>query len=161
MLIRRFEQTDADALLEVHLAAIRETAANDYSAEQIAAWAPADLDTEAWKFRVSQLSPFVAEIDGNAVGYADLQPTGHIDQFFVAPAQLGRGVARALMERIEREALRLKLRELTADVSLTAEHFFARNGFEVVRRQKPVRRGVELENARMRKALKAPSSPTM
>jgi len=42
---------------------------------------------------------------------------------------------------------------LTSNVSKTAEPFFALHGFHVVERRFPVRRGMMLENALMRKAL--------
>ncbi len=93
------------------------------------------------------------------MGYADLQPDGLIDHFFVAAPHGGTGVGQLLMDRIHAEAGRLGLAELHADVSLTAEGFFARNGFVVVERRMPVRRGVSLPNARMRKPLAARPSP--
>jgi len=58
-----------------------------------------------------------------------------------------------LMERVYQEARSLGLTELTSDVSKTAEPFFLRHGFQVVERRFPVRRGVTLENALMRKKL--------
>ncbi|VTU27876.1 hypothetical protein H4CHR_02088 [Variovorax sp. PBS-H4] len=57
------------------------------------------------------------------------------------------------MERIHREAEILGLGELTADVSKTAEPFFAGSGFQVVERRPPVRRGVVLHKAFVRKLL--------
>lgn len=58
-----------------------------------------------------------------------------------------------LMHHLHGEAQRQGMRELTADVSKTAEPFFARHGFTVVERRFPERRGVVLENARMRKVV--------
>jgi len=43
--------------------------------------------------------------------------------------------------------------KLTADVSKAARPFFERNGFELVREQSVVRRGVALMNYVMRKPL--------
>jgi putative acetyltransferase len=79
--------------------------------------------------------------------------SGYIDHFFVAGAYARRGVGNALMEAIHREARQRGLRELFADVSLTAEGFFARHGFVVEKRQTVLSRSVMLENARMRKRL--------
>lgn len=57
------------------------------------------------------------------------------------------------MQRIHEEAAALGLTELRSDVSKTAEPFFRLHGFEVVERRFPVRRGVVLQNAMMRKTL--------
>ena len=58
------------------------------------------------------------------------------------------------MERIHEEAKLLGLTELTSDVSKTTEPFFAIHGFHVVERRYPIRRGVTLQNALMRKVVK-------
>jgi len=57
------------------------------------------------------------------------------------------------MERLHAQAQAWRLQALHADVSLTAEPFFARFGFTVVERRMPVRRGVALPNALMHKTL--------
>ncbi len=97
------------------------------------------------------IQPFVAEIDGCPVGYADLQTSGYIDHFFVAASHAGQGVGRALMAHIFRQALQRDIAALSADVSLTAEPFFASNGFVVATRQEVLIRGATLSNALMKK----------
>ena len=47
-------------------------------------------------------------------------------------------------------AMHKGIKELTADVSLAAQGFFGKFGFEIVERKTVVIRGVELENARMK-----------
>lgn len=135
-----------------------------YTANQLEAWAPADFDPQAWCARIRGNRPFVAEDEaGVLLGYADLQPDGHIDQFFVASHAARRGVGRAMLAYLERRARRLGIARLSADVSLCAEIFFLHHGFRVLQRQLPMVRGVVLANARMVKDLdlvEAPSSPS-
>lgn len=154
MLIRRFRPGDEAALAQVAYTSVHELAKQDYTAEQLEAWMPTQFDANKFGERMRGLQPFVAEIDGVAVGYADLQPSGYIDHFFVAGAHARRGVGTALMETIHGEARRQNLSELFANVSLTAEAFFAKHGFAVEARQSVVTRGVEMRNARMRKLLR-------
>ncbi|MNV94236.1 putative acyltransferase [compost metagenome] len=73
--------------------------------------------------------------------------------FFVAPALAGQGVARALMAHIHAQAAQRGIAQLHAHVSLTAEPFFAAQGFVVQERQQVERAGVVLRNARMAKTL--------
>lgn len=99
------------------------------------------------------LRPFVVEVDGEIAGYADVQPNGYIDHFFVSGNYPGQGVGTLLMNSIHGEARQLDIDELTSHVSKAAEVFFLRQGFQIVERVFPVRRGVVLQNALMRKKL--------
>ncbi len=153
MNIRRFQLGEELALFEVYYSAIHLIAKNDYSEEQLNAWAPLDLDRQLWMNRITGINPFVAEIDGQPVGYADIQHNGYIDHFFVSGHYPRQGIGKALMECIHNEANYLSLTELTSNVSLTAQPFFERFGFVVVEQRKPLIRGVEMRNALMRKSL--------
>lgn len=153
MEIRRFRYGDEAALFRVFLSAIHVIASQDYTTEQIDAWAPADLNLDRWANRVREIWPFVVEIGDEVVGYADVQQDGYIDQFFVSGSHARKGIGTRLMARIHEEALSLGLTELTSDVSKTAEPFFILHGFQVVERRYPIRRGVTLQNALMRKVL--------
>ncbi len=153
MQIRRFQPGDEAALFRVFFSAIHQVAARDYTPAQVETWAPAGLDAALWARRMQGIQPFVAEQDGDILGYADVQPGGYIDHFFVSGAHPRQGIGTLLMARIHQEAAALGLPALSSDVSRTAEPFFARHGFHVLERQHPMQRGVVVENARMRKVL--------
>lgn len=154
MQIRRFRPGEEPALFGVYYSAIHQVASRDYSPEQIEAWAPRDLDPALWQERIRGIKPFVAELDGEVVGYADLQANGYIDHFFVSGHHPRRGVGAMLMNRILREADALGLPELTSDVSRTTQGFFKRFGFRVIEQRNPVRRGVVIPNALMKRELR-------
>lgn len=149
--IRNFRPGDEPLLRAIFFSSVHELACRDYSAAQLHAWAPQEYDQQTWQERIRAIQPFVAEIDGCPVGYADLQTSGYIDHFFVAGSHAGRGVGRALMAHIFRQALQRDIAVLSADVSLTAEPFFTRNGFVVTTRQEILIRGAILSNALMKK----------
>ena len=155
--LRAFRCEDAPALRAVYTSAIREVACRDYTPEQVDAWAPLEWDEQDvadWAVRMAGIQPFVAEIDGVVAGYADLQPTGYIDHFFVAANAGGQGVGGTLMRHILAQAEARGLAELTSHVSLTAQPFYAHFGFEIVEQCLPVIDGVTLSNAAMRKRLR-------
>ena len=154
IVLRDFQPGDAPALRAVFESAIHGTARRDYSQLQVDTWAPREHDAAAWAARMQGLRPFVARVDGAIAGYADLQPGGYIDHFYVAATAGGQGVGGALMRRILARAGELGLAELTSHVSLTAQPFFAHFGFEVVEHRVIDVRGVEMRNAAMRKALR-------
>lgn len=153
MKIRRFRGGDEASLFRVYFSAVRLVASRDYTAEQIQAWVPADLDMELWADRMREICPFVAEMNGEVVGYAGVQQDGYIDPFFVSGTHGRHGIGQSLVERIHEEAMSLGLTELTSNVSKTAEPFFIRHGFQLVERRFPIRSGVVLQNALMRKLL--------
>ena len=151
--IREFRFGDEAALHQVFISAIHGVAAKDYTLEQVEAWAPRNLDPVLWSDRMRGISPFVAEVDGTPIGYADVQTDGYIDHFFVSAPFARQKVGSTLMSRIHEQASIKGIRELTSDVSRTAQPFFKYWGFQVVEARWPVMRGVVIPNALMKKAL--------
>ena len=153
--VRRFRAGDEAALFEIFHSAVHRIAVADYTPRQIEAWAPRTLDALAWRDAMRTLAPFVVLRGEQPVGYADLQGNGYIDHFFVSGHHPRQGIGGLLMARLEAEAERRHLQAMCADVSRTAEPFFARYGFEVVERRSRRLRGEELANAYMRKLLRS------
>ncbi|MDJ0710936.1 MAG: GNAT family N-acetyltransferase [Woeseiaceae bacterium] len=147
--IRRFRTGDEAILRTLFFDTIRNVNRRDYTEEQVRAWAPEDYEPEHWAHRMRELNPFVCEVDGEIAGYADLQSSGYIDHFFVSKNFQRRGVGTSLFERIEAEARARQLKELSADVSITARPFFERFGFAVIRQQQVTINDVVLTNFRM------------
>lgn len=153
IVIREFCEGDEHLLWLVMRSAVHEIARSHYGPEQLAAWAPEVWQEDAWTALMRSNRPFVAELDGQIAGYADVQTDGYIDQFFVSGHAAGKGVGSALMRRIEERAASLGLRRLRSNVSLVAQPFFRRFGFEIEAEQEVVVRGVSLRNASMFKVL--------
>ncbi|MBR0566868.1 GNAT family N-acetyltransferase [Azoarcus sp. L1K30] len=153
LVVREFRDGEEHLLWQVMHSSVHEIARAHYAPEQLAAWAPDTWHEEAWCALMRSNRPFVAEVDGRVAGYADVQADGYIDQFFVSGHAAGRGVGSALMRRIEERARSLGLDRLRSNVSLTAQPFFRRFGFEIEAEQVVEVRGVALRNASMRKVL--------
>ncbi|MDR2332317.1 MAG: GNAT family N-acetyltransferase [Burkholderiaceae bacterium] len=147
--IRRYLPGEEPALYAVHYSAIHLVARRDYSAEQIWAWAPYGVDMQQWARRIRDINPFVAELSGELVGYADLQGRGYIEHFFVSGKHPGQGIGTRLMQHLLQEARARGIAELRSDVSRTAQPLFERFGFTVVELRSPTRRGVVIPNALM------------
>ncbi|WP_411358665.1 GNAT family N-acetyltransferase [Pseudidiomarina salilacus] len=140
--LRRFQTADAAILRELLTATVRQVNKRDYTAAQIAAWAPDDYDRQAWLERLLRNQPFVAEIDDTIVGFADVQADGYIDHFFCSAAAQGQGVGRALIKQL----LAHNYPRFYANVSITARPFFERFDFRLVREQQVRVRGMALTN---------------
>ena len=149
------------ALCAVFKSSVRGLARRHYTAAQIEAWAPGEESAELreqWIRRIQVNQPWVAEVNGKLAAFADVQPSGYIDHFFVAAEFAGQGVGNALMLHLHEVARCAGIDTLFSHVSLTAQPFFRRHGFEVDKEQRVMIRGVELENAVMRKAMTATTS---
>ncbi|MDY7529240.1 MULTISPECIES: GNAT family N-acetyltransferase [unclassified Cryobacterium] len=154
VVIRPYGHADAADTLAIFLAAVTETAAADYSPEQIQAWArPEARELSTWHTAMQARNSYVATVHGVPAGFSDVDSEGYIDMMFVAPRYLGRGVARQLIGHAEARASQEHLTELTADVSITARPVFERSGFTVEAEQHSMTAGVQLTNFKMKKKL--------
>lgn len=95
----------------------------------------------------------VAERENKIVGFATIENGNYIDLFYVHKDFQRQGIAQKLYEEIEAEAKRQWQTKLTSEVSKTAKAFFKHVGFEEIKRQKIIRKDVELINFKMIKEL--------
>lgn len=133
VIVRDYTPQDAKSTWDVYFRAVRDTASKDYSAEQVAAWAPESVDLTAWNERRSNAHTFVAMLTGRVVGFSDVTDDGLLDMLFVHPEVGGRGVARALVSTVIKTARTMGLSRLVTHASRTARPVFERFGFEVDR----------------------------
>lgn len=153
MEIRRYKPCEEGAVWEVYFAATRESNARDYHPDLIERWAPQNHDVAKWGHRLEQKQPFVAIMDKEIVGMAEIEPDGFIDYFYVHPRWQGKGIGKALLATLEGEAARAEVRVIFADVSVTAKFFFLSQGFSITETKLNVILGHPAPNFRMQKCL--------
>ena len=154
MLIRRVKRADIPQTSRHYYDTVHRVNCRDYSAEQLRAWAPRVYPDAFWQRRFRRYEVFVAEDGGAVVGFVELGRTGEINCFYVHHGNQHRGIGAALMARVKREARSRGNTRLLADVSITAEPFFRRMGFRVVRRQIKIYRNRSFKQAVMEKRLR-------
>lgn len=158
--IRKYDPRDARALADLFYHTIHRINAQHYSAAQLEAWAPAScLVLEGWQKKWSNCPPIVAVCGDQVVGFAEFEPNGHIDCFYVHHKYQGCGVGTVLMQEIHTQARASGLARIYAEVSISAKPFFSKKGFRVVQQQTVTRRGVDLINFVMDKTLKNAANP--
>jgi putative acetyltransferase len=155
IVIRTYQAADAASVVDVFRASVRSTAARDYHPAQIRAWAPDVIDEEKFGRRCETKSTWVAEIEDRVAGFSDLEPDGHVDMLYVHPDFQRRGVARALLQHVEKAARAMDLRRLYTEASITARPAFESMGFRVIAPQTVTVRGESWANYRMEKRLEA------
>ena len=152
MNVRRHRVGEEAELWRLYRDATRFVNARDYAPAQIRRWAP-DEPAPGWREKLARSNPFVAEEDGQIVGFAELEPDGHIDYFYCHYQRQRRGVGRALYRAVEHEAIRAGIERLCAEVSVTARLFFEVMGFAVTEETNNVICGAPARQFRMQKRL--------
>jgi GNAT superfamily N-acetyltransferase len=153
MNVRRYKIGEEDELWRLHYHTTREINGRDYTKEQVERWAPDRMEAD-WKERIRQKNPFVAEHEGDVIGFAELEANGHIDRFYCHHQWQRRGIGKLLYQAIEQEAFRLEIPALFLESSITAREFFLGRGFQIVKEESNLICGAPAPRFHMRKELK-------
>lgn len=151
---------DAAVILEIHAAAVHQTAAPYYTEEVINSWARLPVTLERIE-RVKQRwleNPdrrvVVAKKSSQVVGFGFINKNNELQGLFVHPNFGRRGVGAKILAALEQEALLLKLSYLEVDASINAEAFYSKQGFEAVEYgSHQLASGQEMACVKMRKNL--------
>ena len=127
---RRATAGDAEAVYEIVLRALRETNARDYPAsviDRLVLTLPKGVAS-----KLEEWHAYVAVVDGRIVGTASLNDRT-VRAVFVHPDYQGRGIGTELMNSVENAASVQSESTLSVQSSITAQPFYAKRGFKVVR----------------------------
>jgi putative acetyltransferase len=153
---------DAARLLEIHAAAVHQTAAPYYSAEVINSWSRLPITSDRTE-RVKQRwieNPdqrvVVARQANQVVGFGMINKNSQLQGLYVHP-NFGRcGIGGKILAALEQIAASLGLSYIKADASINAEAFYIKQGFEVIEYGTyQLGSGQEMDCVKMQKTLKA------
>lgn len=153
--IRSFKDEDAACLNKILKSAVETLTKADYSDAQRRAWASLAPSPAAYRDRAGdgRWVRVAVEPGGRILGYAELEPDGHVDQLYCAPEAAGRGIGSRLLADIEAIARTEGLARLYVEASETARPVFEHAGFTWRARRDLVIGGVEMHNHAMQKRL--------
>jgi putative acetyltransferase len=152
--VRHYQVGDHLAVAEAFTRAIHETAAAHYDEAQRAVWAPRSPPLAHWRSRCAFKRPFLAvDDDGVVAAFLELDPDGHIDCAYTHPAFARQGAMSALYAHVEALCRDVGVERMWAEVSLTAQPFFIKQGWRIVSDDTVTREGVSLPRHLMDKSL--------
>ena len=146
---------DAAALAALFRASVTLLAASHYDTAQRAAWAAAADDLADFDARLARGATIVAQCGAEAVAFGQLFPLDHVEMLYVAPAWSRRGVATALLARLEALARAARSSVLSTDASALSRPVFERAGFSLISSERVWRDGVSLPRFHLCKPLHA------
>ena len=150
MLLREYRPGDCREMAALFYDTVHTVNARDYTPAQLDAWADGQPDLDAWDRSFRAHTTLVAVADGRIVGFGDMAGDGYLDRLYVRADYQRHGIATAICDELEAYAAS-RVSEVTTHASITAKPFFQRRGYEVVRKQSVLRRGVYLTNFVMSK----------
>lgn len=148
MQLREYIPSDCAQLVELFYQTVHSVNAQDYTREQLDAWATGEVDSQAWDKSFRAHRTIVATESGKIVGFGDMDETGYLDRLYVHKDYQGQGIASAICDELERFAAG---KTFTTHASITAKLFFQHRGYHVVRKQEVIRHGVALTDFVMEK----------
>lgn len=146
MEIRRYRTSDCEQMADLFYHTVHTVNARDYSDEQLDAWAAKDMDFADWDRSFGLHVTLVAVIDGEIVGFGDMDDTGYLDRLYVRCDCIRQGIGTALCDRLEKGKEKIR-----TYASITARPFFEKRGYVVIRENQVERKGILLTNFLMEK----------
>lgn len=146
MQIRPFSPQDLPEILALFYETVHTVCQNDYSPQQLDAWAPKLPDVVRWRHILSSHYTLIAEENGQILAFADLQKPDYLDHLYVHKNAQHRGIAQMLVQLLEEKTRSMGAHKISVHASKTAKGFFLHRGYQVVREQFPVCQGITLVN---------------
>ncbi len=130
--IRRALDHDAPRLHTCFQQAILHSTSDYYDEQTRLAWSQ-QLSITTFTERVTNTIDWciwLAECDNNPAGFISLNRTNaFIEQCYVHPHFMGKGIGRMLVDTLEQYAYSIGLKTLTVNASLTASQFYSKQGY--------------------------------
>lgn len=150
MLVRRYIPSDCKTIAELFFHTVHTINARDYTRQQLAAWATASVDLEEWNETFLAHNTIVAVKDSIIVGFGDIDASGYLDRLYVHKDYQGQGIGSAICDKLEGG---VEVNRIITHASITAKPFFVHRGYEIIKEQQVIRKGICLTNYVMRKSM--------
>lgn len=127
--IRTATESDVAAIADLYSETVRNINSKDYTERQIEVWSNGSANLENWKRHIKEQYFVVAEIKNTIAGFSSITPEGYLDFMYVHKDFQRVGIAKKLLDEIEKKAIEQKNPEIFSHVSKTAKGFFEKSGY--------------------------------
>lgn len=151
--IRKLEKNDLDDCIALFRNTVHAINIQDYDQSQLDAWAPVNIDKKVWWKSLSKNIAYVAVYHGQIVGFGDMSQEGYFDRLYVHKDFQRKGIASALINKIEEQAKLVGIHEIHTEVSITAKPLMEAFGYQLIKQQVKEHQGKKFVNFIMKKTL--------
>lgn len=148
MKIRKYCTNDINEIATLFKECVHSVNQQDYSFQQLNAWASDNLDIKQWDQSFLNHITYVALIDNTIVGFADMDKFGYLDRLYVHKNFQHQGIATTLCDTLENT---VNTSLYSTNASITAKPFFEKRGYHCIKKQEVIKSGVSLTNYHMEK----------
>lgn len=150
---RLYMPSDLNDVLKLFYDNVHAVCTNDYTQEQLDAWAPKKPDILRWEASLNMNHTLVVEENGEIIGFGNIGETGYLDRLFVRVDYLHKGVASLIVAQLEKYAKAKGMTFMNTAASITSKPFFEAKGYIELQEQVVERHGVRLRRYLMEKKL--------
>ncbi|MCO4757654.1 MAG: GNAT family N-acetyltransferase [Oceanospirillaceae bacterium] len=154
MQIRHYKEADAREITTLFHESVHAIDRRFYSDQELESWSPTPPDYARWQARLDLKKPFVALINGQIVGFIELDDDGHIDCLYVHKDYQRRGIGQSLFLYLCDIAKQKGYERLYVEASKGAKTLFDTLGFVTVSENQVARGASVLINFSMERYLK-------
>ena len=151
MQIRKYKPEDCAVLAELFFDTVHAVNAKDYTTAQLKAWATGKVDLNTWNQSFLKHNTVIAEINGMITGFCDMDDNGYLDRLFVHRDYQNIGIATAIVNELEQQAIHSGISLFTTHASITAKPFFEKRGYRILKENTVIRNDITLTNFIMEK----------
>ena len=142
MIIRKYQPADCPRLSELFYQTVHTVNKQDYTKEQLNAWASGKVDLAAWNRSFLEHYTLVAVEEKEILGFGDIDETGYLDRLYIHKDHQREEIATRLCDKLEAHVPG----SIRTHASITAKPFFQKRGYKVIKEQQVERRGILLTN---------------
>lgn len=154
MILRKYESDDCLKLLKLFYSTVRTVNKKDYDDKQISVWAPDNYIEEKydiWQKSLAENFTIIAEINGDIIGFGDIEKGGYLNRLFIHKDYQNKGIASSILKELEKYAEKICIHTIITEASITAKPFFEKMGYSLIKEQQVEIKGIFLINYVMEK----------
>lgn len=140
--VRRYKEGEEDCLRQLCRDTTCLVNVDEYGKDLVKKWASRLDKRLAWTERVKYKNPFVAEVDGEMVEFAELTKQVKISAFYSHHLWQRKGVGSALLGAVLRESEKLGIEIIQVESSISASKFFLKRGFDGIEEKTTLTDGI-------------------
>jgi putative acetyltransferase len=144
--LRTAELKDIPAIGRLYADTVRNINSKDYSPKHIKVWSASGENPDLWENRIHEQYFVIAETNNIIAGFGSIASNGYLDFMYIHKDYQRMGIAKALLDEIERKAAEQGNPQIYSHVSKTARGFFERFGYQHVRNIEDTYKGVVFIN---------------